>query len=104
MIAGGEAPHVLVAPDGTLLFTARVGNTLHGRVQYPGDATPRGEVTLSSGALLVTVLGDGQFGIAAAHEGPARWLLTAGIDEPPGTNLVTDWSSSDDGSTFLRLT
>lgn len=104
MFTGGEAPTIAVSPNGMILFAARVGQIIKGRMMYPGDAGPQGEYVFSSGATLVTVHDDGQFGIAVAQEDPRRFLLAVGLEEPTGTFISTDWASPDDGGSFQRLT
>lgn len=90
-----EDPHT-----GAVLLLAYVSGYLQGRLQYPGEATPRAAVTLTVGGSPLAVADD-TFGVVWMGDGAGRIILTA---RKLGETTVREWRSFDEvGLTFAEV-
>lgn len=101
VFSGGK--HGTLAQDpltGTIVYAARVGVQLKGRIQYPGDSTPGAEFVMqySNGGTLTDIQSEGAFRISAAPDGPRRWLLLVKRD-----NGLKHYQSWDEARTWSEI-
>lgn len=89
------ATYVDVAADrltGLILRGGLISGTLWVTRQYPGDSAASAEINTG------VALDEGQFSLAAAHEGPGRWLLI-GVSGGAAVN----YASADDGESWTAV-
>lgn len=102
MIAGGKKPTIGRSLDGTLIFCAVVGNTIHGRIQYPGDLVPREEFTfqaITDDTRADMLVQDDTFQIDQEWGPHARYWLHVLLEAETATS---HWYSADRGRTWRR--
>lgn len=101
LLPGYKHPHVLTDHRyvGLIHVSGYQDGAYAGTVLMPGETSFRGPVTFTgvNGAALNPA--DTTFGIAAAFEGPARWVLATRI---AGEQFISEWWSASMGKTWTR--